>query len=203
MGIHVLSKQNIEDNKEKFLSILKKIDREGISCLCSFIESTDFFLAPASTKGHCSIVGGLCLHSLNVYQILQNFTKSIQNLNEDSLIICGLLHDLCKADFYEVYSKNVKVEDASGSHWDKEEAFRVADSFPMGHGEKSVYLVSKYIHMTDEEAIAIRWHMSGWDDAARGYSSGIAQGNAYEKYPLAAALAIADMYATYFMDYKQ
>lgn len=70
----------------------------------------------------------------------------------------------------------------------------------MGHGEKSVYMAMRFIQLTEEEAMAIRWHMGGYDDAARAYVSGMAQSAAFTKYPLAAAVAIADMYDTYIID---
>ena len=38
--------------KEKFLELLKTVNREGINDLIDFIEKTDFFKAPASTRFH-------------------------------------------------------------------------------------------------------------------------------------------------------
>ncbi|HEX3027625.1 MAG TPA: hydrolase, partial [Clostridia bacterium] len=84
--------------------------------------------------------------------------------------------------------------------WEEEESYAVEDQLPMGHGEKSVYLAMKFIRLTDGEALAIRWHMGGYDDAVRSFGSGRAQSNAYRAYPLAAALNIADMYVSYIIN---
>ena len=96
--------------------------------------------------------------------------------------------------------RNVKIP--GERRWEEVEVYNIDDAFPFGHGEKSVFLAMRYIDLTDEEALAIRWHMSGYDDAARSYAGGLSQSAAFTKYPLAAALAIADMYDTYIIDRK-
>jgi len=200
-NIHVMSPSQIDGLKEEYLDLLKKTGRKGIDELCDWLENeTDFFTAPASTKGHGGFEGGLVLHSLNVYKLLKNFTKQIEDVKEESLIIVGLLHDLCKANFYKKTVKNVKIP--GEKRWVEEEGYVIEDSFPMGHGEKSLFLAQRYIDLTDEEAMSIRWHMSGYDDAARSYAGGMAQSAAFERYPLAVSCAIADMYTTYFLDKK-
>lgn len=73
--------------------------------------------------------------------------------------------------------------------------YTVEDQFPYGHGEKSVYLIERFMRLKTEEAVAIRWHMGGFDDAVRGGSFVISA--AFEKYPLALLLHLADMQATY------
>ena len=110
----------------------------------------------------------------------------------------GLLHDLCKVNFFTKQVRNVKVP--GERRWEEEESYAINDTLPMGHGEKSVYLAMRFISLTDEEALAIRWHMGGFDDAARSYIGGKAQSAAYRTYPVAAALNIADMYVTYMLN---
>ncbi len=189
--------QQLEESKKDFLDLLGKVKRDGMDALTAWLcDETDFFIAPASTNKHGSFEGGLLLHSLNVYKLLKNFSKTIPNLGEESLIVAGLLHDVCKVNFYIKRIRNVKIP--GEKRWEEEESFAIEDTFPMGHGEKSLYLVAKHMRLTDDEAMAIRWHMSGYDDAARGYVGGMAQAAAFDRYPLAPALAIADMYATYF-----
>ncbi len=183
----------------EFEELLRSTEREGVENLIQWIrEETDFYSAPASTKGHGSFEGGLLVHSLSVYRLLGNFSKNIKEVNPASVIIVGLLHDLCKVNFYIKTVRNVKIP--GERRWEEVQGYGIEDSMPLGHGEKSVYMAMKHIDLTDEEAMAIRWHMSGYDDAARGYVGGMAQSAAYRMYPLAAAVAIADMYDTYIID---
>ena len=62
--------------KEKFIELLKSTNRPGIEDLISFLEKTDFFTAPASTRFHGSFEGGLVEHSLKVYEILDYKAKN-------------------------------------------------------------------------------------------------------------------------------
>ncbi len=189
----------LEKYKEQYIDLLRSTKRDGIEELISWLTNrTDFFTAPASTKTHGAFEGGLLIHSLSVYRILNNFSKNIKDADPNAIIISALLHDLCKANFYIKQIRNVKIP--GERRWEEVEVYGIEDTLPLGHGEKSVYMAMKYIDLTDEEAMAIRWHMGGYDDAARAYVSGMAQAAAFTKYPLAAALAIADMYDTYIID---
>ena len=139
------------------------------------------------------------MHSLNVYHALHNsfFTEGE---SEESYAICALLHDLCKANYYKLGTRNVKNE--TTGQWEKAPFYSVEDLFPYGHGEKSVFLIERFMKLKVEEAVAIRWHMGGFDDAARGGCFAISE--AYDKYPLAVKLHIADLQATYLMEpYQQ
>jgi len=184
--------------KEEFVALLKNTKRAGIPELIEWLEAeTDFYKAPASTQFHGVFDGGLLVHSISVYKYLKNFTKSM-DLDDGSIIIIGLLHDLCKVNFFTKQLRNVKIP--GEKRWEEEESYVVDDKLPMGHGEKSVFLAMRFVALTDEEALAIRWHMGGYDDAARSFISGKAQSNAYRSYPVAAALNIADMYVTYILN---
>lgn len=173
------------------------IGRDGCQELLAWLMSTDFFIAPASTKFHGSYEGGLMEHSLNVFYRLKKLwadeygADSLTEKQLQSLAVCGLLHDVCKANFYKVSSRNVK-NDQTGA-WEKKPYYTVEDQFPYGHGEKSVYIIGCYMKLTRDEALAIRWHMGGFDDAAKGFS----MSKAYESNPLALLLHMADMMATY------
>ena len=180
--------------REEFLSIFRQhVARPGADRLLDWLDhKTDFFTCPASTRFHGACEGGLCMHSLNVYHALHdNFFK--EGDSEESFAICALLHDLCKANYYKVSTRNVK-NDATGQ-WEKAPYYTVEDQFPYGHGEKSVFLIERFMRLKTEEAVAIRWHMGGFDDAGRGGSFAISA--AFEKYPLALLLHLADMQATY------
>ena len=178
---------NVPSSKDRFIeAYTTAISRQGSKELLDWMLKTDFFTAPASSKFHSAYEGGLCDHSLNVYNAM------IDRYNA----IVALLHDLCKAEFYKLGSRNVKNE-ATGA-WEKVPFYTIDDKFPFGHGEKSVFLVERFMRLKVEEAIAIRWHMGGFDDAARGGSFAI--NGAFERYPLAVKLHIADIEATYLME---
>jgi hypothetical protein len=175
----------------------RDIRREGADKLLKWIESTDFFTAPASTKYHLSREGGLCAHSVHVYDRLlgifrQEMPRELDGDAMETVAICGLLHDLCKANFYKTEMRNTKDETGQ---WVRVPCYTVDDRLPYGHGEKSVYIISGFMKLTREEAMAIRWHMGGFDDAVKG--SGYAVGAAWNQFPLGVMLHMADLGATY------
>lgn len=182
--------------KEEFIKLLKSIKREGMEELIAFIETTDFFEAPASTRFHGSFEGGLLAHSMKVYEILVYKVKNCIidiNVSNESLILIALLHDICKVNFYKVDYRNAKNE---FGEWVKVPFYTVEDTIPYGHGEKSVMMLTEYIKLTPEEKYAIRWHM-GFTEAKEVYNTLSA---AYKKYPVALLTHEADLEATYFYD---
>ena len=182
--------------KEEFIELLKKTNRENMDKLIEFIEKTDFFKAPASTRFHGAYEGGLVEHSLKVYEILKEKVKnSVIEITtpEESLIIIALLHDICKANFYKIDYRNAK--NALGE-WEKVPYFTVDDTIPYGHGEKSVMMLTEYIKLTSEEKYAIRCHM-GFTEPKELYTT---LGLAFKKYPVALLMHEADLEATYFFD---
>lgn len=180
------------DNETQFVNLLRFTEREGIEDLIRYLkEETDFFTAPASTKHHGAYEGGLLQHSLNVLDCLGNDSK-YSGYDPKSIITVALLHDICKANCYAKETKEINGKLV----WNGEYTYQ--DDLPLGHGEKSLYIISKYIKLTDEEAAAIRWHMGGFDSAFRGGDRGL--NIAFEKYPLAVLLHLADMKATYIVE---
>ena len=184
-------------SKEEFIEIFTScITRDGADKLLDFLEhKCDFFTAPASARYHGAYEGGLCDHSLNVYHCLVDYLQRerVQELygleySDESIAIVALLHDLCKIGCYKKGTRNVK--DESGK-WQTVPTY----TLPYGHGEKSVYIANGYIRLNREEAMAIRWHMgfSGPEDNRT-------VGQALQRYPLAFALATADMEASYFLE---
>ena len=166
------------NDAERFEQIfLSQVTRPGADKLLEWLKSTDFFTAPASTRFHGAYPGGLVKHSLNVYYaLLGNF--NLRGLySPQTQTIVALLHDVCKVNYY------------AGEYPD----YTVKDQIPMGHGEKSVYLVMKHMELTDDEALAIRWHMGAYDDAAKGGSKVLSAAMAAT--PLVYALHAADMRA--------
>lgn len=189
----------MKNSREKFIKICKeKIHRDGIVSLLEWLENkSDFFTAPASTRFHGNYEGGLLEHSLNVYDLLcqSEMLKYIPNLTEENIAIVALFHDLCKTNFYKIDYRNVK--NANG-YWDRVPFYTIEDTLPYGHGEKSVYIVSGFMRLTREEAMAIRWHMGAFDDSVKGGSFSL--NGAFEQFPLALELHIADTRATYILE---
>ena len=183
--------------KEEFISIYNEnIKRSGSKELVEWMMKTDFFTAPASSKFHCACEQGLVMHSLSVYHTLVEKHFEPDKDSPESFAICALLHDLCKAQFYKVSTRNVKNDETG--QWEKKPFYAIEDAFPYGHGEKSVFLIERFMRLKTSEAVAIRWHMGGFDDAAKGGGFSIAL--AYEKYPLAVKLHLADLESTYLRE---
>ena len=194
----------LEKNKNEFIEIYKEnITRPGSDKLLNYLisEQSDFFTAPCSTRFHGSYAGGLVQHSINVYNCLKDYlsrqrTKDVYGMNytDESIALVSLLHDVCKMNFYSVDYRNANNEQGV---WEKVPYYTINDQLPYGHGEKSVYIVSGFMRLTREEAFAIRYHMgfSGIEDRN-------SIGKAFEMFPLAFALSVADMEATYFLESK-
>ena len=197
--------------KEKFLSIYTEyVARPGSDKLLDWLKKSDFFTAPASTRYHLSEPGGLVKHSVHVYERLKELYKAEQLIDmkkngdaatsavnagladaeEETLAICGLLHDLCKVNFYVPGTRNVKNEKTG--QWEKVPCYTIDDQLPYGHGEKSVYIISGFMRLSREEAMAIRWHMGAFQDGEKQNA-----GAAFGKYKLAVLTHLADMQATY------
>ena len=183
--------------KEEFIGIdQENIKREGSVKLLDWMQTTDFFTTPASTKFHGACEEGLVMHSISVYKTMMEKHFDPEKDNRESFAICALLHDLCKAQFYKISTRNVKNDETG--QWEKKPFYSVDDAFPFGHGEKSVFLIERFMRLKPAEAIAIRWHMGGFDEAARGGSFAIS--HAYEKYPIAVKLHLADLESTYLKE---
>lgn len=186
--------------KGGFQGLLLSVERPGIQDLFGYLdEETDFFIAPSSTKYHDARDGGLLHHSLMVYENLIRLNNVFEgNYNQDTLKIVGLLHDICKANFYKISLRNVKRDLPGGfSEWVKESYIDIDDQFPLGHGEKSVILAQRYIQLNNEEIMAIRWHMMCCDDLHHSYAGNIAITGASSKYPLVVLTHIADLSASF------
>ncbi len=189
---------DIDLARQEFTDIFtSRITRQGADKLLEYLNGSDFFRAPASGRFHLATEGGLCQHSVNVYKRLLAVVKAEYGENYQSVVsdetiaICGLLHDVCKFNFYAVDYRNSKENGV----WVKVPYYRVDERFPYGHGEKSVFILSQYLRLTAEEAMAINWHMGGFDDRVRGGSFSLSE--AYAKYKLALLMHIADLSATY------
>lgn len=191
-----MGNNKIQENKEKFLELLKSIQRPGIDKLIDWLESkTDFFTAPASTMFHGNYEGALCEHSINVYELFSEKNKRYDlGLSEDSIKIMGLLHDICKVNFYKLSSRNKKID----GQWRAIPWYDVDDEFPLGHGEKSVIILMSYIGLTNEEKMAIRWHMGGYEPDSNYRTLNAA----WDKYRSGTCLHTADLEASNLLEVK-
>ena len=192
-----------EELKNEFINIFKSnIKREGADKLLEWLLTTDFFSAPASAKFHSAYEGGLCAHSLNAYKrFVTNLAVEYgenwqEKISIESATVIGLLHDVCKTAFYKTEYRNVKVDGV----WTQQPYYSVADSLPYGHGEKSVYIISGFMKLTRQEAMAINWHMGGFDARVLGGTYSLS--DAFYAYPTALIFHISDMQATYLDETK-
>lgn len=207
-----LTINKIEENKTKFIELLRSTKREGIENLIDWLcNKSDFFTAPSSTIYHCNYDGGLCQHSLNVYYAAKSFFESYKmlclpnknaiDISEDSIIICSLLHDLCKANYYEKTVKWTKNNDTN--EWIKYFSYTINDKFPMGHGEKSVFMIYHLgVQLSGNEVLAVVHHMGASGDPAAWLSNyqRPAMQKSFSNYPLCVLIAQADYFASYCME---
>lgn len=191
-------KQYIEHNKQFFMDFWERIaDRPGAAECLKWLETeTDFFTAPASSRFHGSKPGGLLIHSVNVCDELLNLLDhhATPEVDRRSAIIVALLHDVCKCNTYRPTTK--RQRDKQGN-WGDVQGYEINDTLPMGHGEKSLYLVQKSgLRLSDAEAAAIRWHMGAYNDKDKLSTLGAA----FDRWPLALFLHMADMIAAHYVE---
>lgn len=199
---------NIKNNVTRFEAELAKVQRPGMDKLLEYIQKSDFYKAPASTKYHLAAPGGLLQHSLNVLDALRGLLswrsdgmweyraagKVVDTIPDDSVIMMALLHDICKTHFYGTSTRNQK-NDATGK-WEKVPFYTVEDRMPLGHGPKSAMIIKQYTTLTSQEMYAI-WHHMGMNG---NYENDNAVGKSIEMYPAVLALQTADMMASRFME---
>ncbi len=179
-------------NRERFISLCT-FNRTGKAELFEWLESSDFFTAPASAKYHGSYEGGLVEHSLNVYDALVKLLTIYPEIqvSEESIAIVALFHDLCKVNMYEKETRYRKDENGK---WEPYEAYTHNEKLHYGgHGSKSVFILQNFIKLTPEEAVAINCHMGSWEDNPN-------VGAAFEHCPLAWLLHVADESATFIKE---
>ena len=188
----------LTDFKERFLALYKEnITRDGADDLMEWLTTSDFFVAPASTKFHGSYAGGLLEHSLNVYDCLVEELDILdikENYSAETVALVSLLHDICKVNFYKKGTRNVK----ENGLWVTKEVYEIDEKFPCGHGEKSVIILQNFMSLSAEEIFAIRAHMGGFDTSVKGGDYFISK--IFERSKLSVLLHLADMKATYLLE---
>lgn len=204
--------KEIEDKKAEFIQLLNSINRPGMDKLLNWLEISDFYEAPSSSKFHNNCKGGLLAHSLNVYHAavmirdnMKNIAlpeKHIEDITDETLIVSCLLHDLCKVNYYKQVNKVWKDDSAPyGQQWKNYIGYEINDTFPLGHGEKSVIIAQQFIKLTGFELCAMRWHM-GFTDPGTFLS--FYEKNAFMKsineYPIVMIICQADCFASFLME---
>ena len=199
------------ENKDRVINLLSTVDRNGIEGLIEYLQVSDFFIAPASTKYHCDFRGGLCQHSLNVYDNIVKL-NDLYNLgyDQESLILVSLLHDISKTNFYEEYFQNKKLYSSGGSKvdeggrydWVSVKSYRIKEPelrmVSGEHGFNSYMIIKDFIKLKDEEITAIVNHHLGMDN---GYCFKD-MNEVCDRYPLVTLLHLADMCSVYFVENK-
>lgn len=180
-------------DKERFISLCQNIHRDGISELMTWLENSDFYAAPASSRFHLCCEGGLLKHSLHVYDELERLLAAYPEIevSEETVLISALFHDLCKVNSYVPEPRNKKNDKGlleTYTVYSKKEKLNYG-----GHGSKSVFLIQNFIKLTYEEAVAINCHMSCWNGDAT-------VGDAFAQFPFAWLLHVADESATYILE---
>lgn len=195
--------------KEEFIELLRATKRQGINECIDELEALGFFEAPASTKFHLNEAGGLLQHSLNVCHVALKVRESMLSLDDslrellprESVIIASLLHDVCKAD---VYKKTMKRQKNQFGIWTDVPGYDVDYSnFPLGHGEKSVIvLLRNGLELTNDEIMAIRWHMQAWDLPFQSAEAKSNLNTAKQICPLLTIIQVADGLASNLLERK-
>ena len=196
---------DVQENKDRFCEILRRTGRAGVETVLAELDQLGFFSAPASTRFHLAEEGGLCQHSLNVYdeamlvKVLQcRLRPNLEpKLDDVSVAVAALLHDVCKAEVYKTEIKHRKVN----GKWEDYLGY-VPDysALPLGHGEKSVIRLLRWgFELTDEEMMAIRWHMHAWS-LSDSPEDGANFNKANERCPLLAVLIAADGLAAHILE---
>lgn len=186
---------DINARKEEYLSLLRGTGREGIDKLIDYLETkTDFFTAPASTKYHNNVEGGLVDHCLNVYNNFSDLLgmKGVE-MDEDSVVIVSLLHDLCKCNFYVREERNRKVN----GQWEKYEVWANAKhlSLPLPHASRSIRMIRSFIRLSLLEEMVIFYHMGPFGGEDYEYREMLKQAN--ETYPQTLLFYSADLISSY------
>ncbi len=199
--------ENTSAEKEEFLQLLRSTKRDGVEEVIEDLESLGFFTAPASAGHHLNTEGGLVRHSLNTCKAALAIWESMKALEptlesevkRDSIVIATLLHDVCKSD---IYKRTVKKRKNALGIWEDSEGYKVSyKNFPMGHGEKSLVLVlCSGLDLSDDEMLAIRWHMGAWGVNQNSYEDVRSFDTAQKLYPLVAIVHAADCMAANIME---
>ena len=196
--------------KTEFINLLRSTNRQGVENLIAWLEKSDFFEAPASTMFHGNYAGGLVEHSLNVAKlacdvynlIIRHKPQIAKHVSMENIIVAALLHDICKANIYKV---NKKYRKDPNNAWETYNSYTVDYSeLPLGHGEKSVIrLLQIGFALTQDEILAIRWHMTAWELPFQSNEAKANLNAAKQQCPLLTIIQTADGLASAILEEKR
>lgn len=187
------------ENREKFMELMRKTERAGVEDMLKWLDTTDFYSAPASTRYHGSYPGGLVQHTLNVaYELKQLADFYEVKIPKDSILICALGHDFCKINTYRETIVNVPPQRTKSGKWEQQQGYKKDEYLKLGHGAKSLSTLQDFITLKDYEKEAIYWHMGAFDLGQYNNINDLSK--TFEENPLAFLLHIADMCVTYIIE---
>ena len=187
------------ENREKFMELMRKTERAGVEDMLKWLDTTDFYSAPASTRYHGSYPGGLVQHTLNVaYELKQLVDFYDMKIPKDSILICALGHDFCKINTYRETIVNVPPQRTKSGKWEQQQGYKKDEYLKLGHGAKSLSTLQDFITLKDYETEAIYWHMGAFDLGQYNNINDLSK--TFEENPLAFLLHIADMCVTYIIE---
>lgn len=197
-----------QEEKRYFIeSTLQSFGRKGMDKVIEYLQTSDFYYAPSSTKFHSNYQGGLLDHSILVMSVALGLRETMikmkpelaDRLTEESVVISALLHDLCKVGFYIPKDKWKKDEN---NNWVTYRGYDVEDTFPIGHGEKSVILLQWIgLELTMEEMLAIRYHMGLWSTTVDCGDTSRTYFRAVNMCPLLSIIQNADFMASNMLEF--
>lgn len=203
-----MTPEETERHKTQFIALCRQYirrDEEGLDKLLDYLDKSDFYTAPSSASFHLNEAGGLCRHSINVFETAlhlhrtwlepkrqEGLTAFEKEISEESIAIAALFHDLCKVHFYKPTERFRKDDNG---RWVTYPGYVVEDKFPFGHGEKSCLIVGWFLRLQQHELLAIRWHMGMFEMAPQGSGMSYSYRSAMDAHPLVALLQVSDMLA--------
>lgn len=206
-----MTNNEIEENKQLYIRLCREhIQRDGIEKVLAYLGKTDFYVAPSSSNFHLNEDGGLCKHSINVFEtacklyddiakpnIENGVSPFTEEISKESIAIATLFHDLCKIKLYHKAERWKKDEK---NRWQSYWGYEINDEFPLGHGEKSCLMLSWYMRLKPEEMLAIRWHMGMYDIGENGTSQRYSFYAALDKSPLVSIVHAADFLSSRLLE---
>lgn len=206
-----MTESEIAKNKERFINLCHEhIHRDGLEKILEYLEQKDFYTAPSSASFHLNEEGGLCLHSMNVFETACKLYEQValpyikagsspftEEISMESIAIATLFHDICKVNLYH---KTEKWKKDANNRWMSYPGYEFKDDFPFGHGEKSCLMLSWYMRLRPDEMLAIRWHMGMYDVGENNSSSRRTFYDAADRCLLVDIVSSADFLASKIME---
>ena len=157
---HILymSQENTTTIQTRYESLLAKVTerKTEVQQLVNMLHNeTTWLTTPASTRYHLNVEGGLLLHSVGVAETLLRIKDTLaSDISDESCVIVGLFHDLGKVGMpgKPYYLPEKKDGKPTGKYSTNTELVS------MGQSLRSLYLASRYLTLSDEEAQAIAYH---------------------------------------------